>query len=390
MKIVFKNIRHHRFRYIYIGILTALMTLFIVSSIVLVSGVKSGINTAKNRLGADLVVLPPIEEDEFSPEEILFMGLPKTMILEGKYYDAIRNIDGVSACVPRIYLATMPAASCCDGEIQLIATDIKEDFLLGSWTETKELAKDEIILGYQFRGIAGDTVKYLGREFVVKEILGKTNTSYDLSGFISIEAAREIIADPFYEKLFGDFGEGDYSTLFLNAEDPKTMSNILKSQFGDKITVYATDKRISEYTGTVTLMQGFVWIVNILLVALNALAIFAITGIATQSRKNEIGSMVTIGCPPKQILSIIMGEQTTVVFFATVAAAIAAAALNILFGPMIEVQLKMPLSAVPIPKQMLIILGLLFVNTVIAGVSAFVSVRNVCREAPAELIKEAL
>lgn len=388
MSVVLKNIRHHRFRYLYIGVLMMLMTVFVISSIVLVSSVKEGIRTAKNKLGADLVVLSGESAGTVSPEDILYDGVPQTLRLDSKYCDEIRAIPGISAVVPRLYLATLSGASCCDGQIQLIATDMEDDFLLSSWVDTKDISDDEIILGYQFRNSAGETVRYLGREFRVADVLDKTNTGYDISGFITLNAAKEIIADPEYQEYFGEFGKDDVSMIFVSADDPKTANNIIKSQFGNELTVYASDKKLSEYTGTVNMLQGFVWIVNVLLVIINTISLFAITGIATQSRKNEIGSMMTIGYSKKQISWIFVREQLCVVLAATLAAAVVCFAGKSAAKQMLEYTLSLPMSNVPLAKQAVIIAVLTVINGIIACVSVIVSVRSVCSAPPAELIKE--
>lgn len=388
MSVVLKNIRHHRFRYLYIGVLMMLMTVFVISSIVLVSSVKEGIRTAKNKLGADLVVLSGESAGNVSPEDILYDGVPQTLRLDSKYCDEIRAIPGISAVVPRLYLATLSGASCCDGQIQLIATDMEDDFLLSSWVDTKDIRDDEIILGYQFRNSAGETVRYLGREFRVADVLDKTNTGYDISGFITLNAAKEIIADPEYQEYFGEFRQDDVSMIFVSADDPKTANNIIKSQFGNELTVYASDKKLSEYTGTVNMLQGFVWIVNVLLVIINTISLFAITGIATQSRKNEIGSMMTIGYSKKQISWIFVREQLCVVLAATLAAAVVCFAGKSVAKQMLEYTLGLPMSNVPAAKQAVIIAALTVINGIIACVSAIVSVRSVCSAPPAELIKE--
>ncbi len=389
-RLLIRNIRYHRSRYRYIGILTALMTLFTLSGAVLVSGVKAGILTARNRLGADLVVLPAAAAERTPPEDIFVSGVPETMVLDGEVYEEVRSLEGVTVCVPRIYLATLPQASCCDGEIQLIGTETEKDFLLSTWADTEQMEDDEIILGYQFRNIGKDTVHYLGREFRVREILEKTNTGYDSSGFITMEKAREIVSDPAYAHRFSGFGPSDISALFLSAEDPKTMNAILKSRFGNSVEIYAADKRLSEYTGTVNLLQGFTGLVSGLLAVIEVLSLFTVASIATQSRRNEIGSMMTVGCTAGRICLLFTGEQTLVVFLSTLLSAAAAAGLQTFLAPVIESSLSLPLSALPLSRQVLPVSALLAGNCLTGALSAFSAVHSVCRTSPACLIKEAM
>lgn len=385
-----KNIKHHRFRYVFIFLIALFVNLLIFSSLIITKQAQNGIQTAKNRLGADLVVTAQTDNADITAEDILFNGIPSTVRLNKDIETKVRNIKDshITDMVSRLYVSTLSGMSCCDGQIQLIATDIGKDFLLSAFISTDKLKTDEIIMGSRLGVTVGDTVQYFGREFKVVEVVEKTNTGMDISGFISFETANEIMTDDKYRmEYFSDWKDGDISMLFISSDNPKITNNILKSILGNSVSVYAVDKKISEYVGSVGLIDKIITILTIFLIIIGFISLSALSITGTALRKNEVGCYLLIGMNKKKIYRLFIAEQMLVVLMGTFIAIIISVLCTTNFSMWIEKLLNLPLS-IDMGTVFLISISLLMGSILIAVFSAMIGVSTVLKHKPCDLIKE--
>lgn len=385
-----KNIRHQKFRYVFIFLIALFTNLLIFSSLIITKQARDGIQTAKNRLGADLVVTGGTDGSDVTAEDILFNGVPSTVRLDRDIEDKIRNIrdSHITDMVSRLYVSTLSGMSCCDGQIQLIATDIGNDFLLSAFISTDRLEADEIVMGSRLGVSEGDTVQYFGREFRVVEVIEKTNTGMDTSGFISFETARGIMEDERYrDGYFPDWKDGDISMLFISSDNPKVTNNIIKSVLGNEVTVYAVDKKISEYTGSVGIIDKITAVLTVFLIIIGFISLSALSVTGTALRKNEVGCYLVIGMDKKRIYRLFISEQVIVVLSGTFLAILLSVLCTTDFGTWIEQLLNLPMS---IDTDIIFLISILIMSgsLLIAVFSAMIGVSVVLRDSPCDLIKE--
>lgn len=382
-----KNIRHYIFRYIITFVILLLINIFIFASSIIINGTMDGIEIAKNKIGADLVVSSKIEEFDKIAENIMYDGLPQTLFVDKKYEDSLRNISHVTRITSRLYLATLKGASCCDDQVQLIATDLKNDFLLSAVVKSKELGENEIILGSKFKAVVGETVQYYGREFIVKEKIDKTGTGYDISGFISYDSARSIMKDKQYSDLYGNIGENTTSIIFINSDNPEITKNIIESQFGKELSVYSMNSKISSYISTVGAIKKIIILLDIFLFIVGFCSIFGITLICTDSRKNEFGALLLLGKTKAFAWRIFTLEQIIIGLIAVIFSVIITLGIKNLFIISIENLVNAPIvnSSISILVNSVLILG---IDLLIVLISTAIAVYKLCKIDSCELIKE--
>ena len=387
LTLITKNIKRYRYRYAFIFLITFIINLSLFAGNSFVQEVKTGIDTVRNRLGADIVLLPgDIDDSDVKAEEILFHGCPSTFAMEDITAD-IEGINAVTECVSRLYLASLGGQSCCDGSIQLIATDISKDFLLNPYTKVKTLNDNEIILGSRSNVEIGGIVKYFGREFVVKDKLSKTNTGIDESGFISFNAAHLITDDPKYKHTyFDDFTDNSISMIFIKTDDPHLTNDVIKSRFGKKVSVYVPDKKIADYTRSMLILSKSIGLLNVSLMIVGILSILCITLVSTETRRNEFGSMILMGYKPMHCFAYFTSEHVIVTTFASMCALI----IHLLTNNLSTLYISRLFNVPVIKGNQWALIVIVFVLTVIFTMSATtISTMKMNETSPAKLIKEA-
>ncbi len=380
-KLIFNNIKRFAFRYTFIFLIAFIVSLSVSFTYTFISEMRAGISVVKNRLGADLVVLPKNAES-VDVESVLFNGTPVTYNMPSLNLTDVPQIENY---VKRLYLATLDGQSCCDGSIQLIATDIADDFLLSPYITTKTLADNEIILGHRFNVTPGTTVKYFGREFTVKERMEKTNTGLDLSGFISYTAAASIINDPNYSDIFSDFTDTSVSMIFIKSFNPKLTNNVIKSKYGDIASVYVPDKKIADYTKSLFVLQKSLNVINISLIIVGILSLLSITSISVETRRNEFGSVMLLGYKVKHCYLYFTVEHLIVTFTAWLVSILSLILIKPIIGQSISKTLDVPMVNTK-DLTPLIMLGFMTLAVII---STFLSILKITKTDPATLIKEA-
>lgn len=382
-----KNIRHYIFRYGITFAILLLINIFVFASSIIINGAMDGIEIAKNKIGADLVVSSKTENFDEIAENIMYDGLPQTLFVDKKYEESIKSIPHVTRVVSRLYLATLKGASCCDDQVQLIATDFTNDFLLSTVVKSKELGLNEIILGSKFAAEVGETVKYYGREFVVKEKIEKTGTGYDISGFISYESAKSIMEDKQYEDLYGKIDKTATSIIFVNSDNPEITKNIIESQYGKALSVYSMNSKLSGYISTVGAIKKLIIVLDVFLFVVGFCAIFGLTLICTDSRKNECGSLLLLGKTKAFVWRVFSLEQVIVCLVAVATSIIITLCVKGLFIVSIENLVNAPImnSTLSVFTNSTIILG---IDLIIGLLSTGIAVYKLYKIEPCELIKE--
>ena len=382
-----KNIHHYIFRYGITFVILFLMNIFVFASSIIINGAMDGIEIAKNKIGADLVISSKTENFDEIAENVMYEGLPQTLFVDKKYEDLIKKDSHVTSVVSRLYLATLKGASCCDDQVQLIATDFSNDFLLATVVDSKELGQNEIILGSKFAANVGEKVKYYGREFVVKEKIEKTGTGYDISGFISYESAKSIMEDKQYEDLYGKIDKTATSIIFVNSDNPEITKNIIESQYGKALSVYSMNSKLSGYISTVGAIKKIVFILDIFLFIIGFCAIFGITLICTDSRKNECGSLLLLGKTKAFVWGLFTLEQVMICLLSVVTSVIITLCIKSLFIVNIESLVNAPVmnSTLSVVTNSLIIMA---IDLIIVLISTGIAIYKLYKVDPCELIKE--
>jgi putative ABC transport system permease protein len=322
-RLALRNLSKQKFQTIILFVLLSITTITLFFSDFLTSSMRDGLKEAKERLGADLIVVP----DRFVSgiEESLFLGKPCTVNFDKDWLDKIAKVEGVDKVSYQLYIASL-GMECCDSSLQLIAFDADSDFVVAPWLSEdgiKHIAEDEIVLGSNMKKKVGDKVKYFGREFRVIDILAETGMGYDNCAFISYATAYRIANDPKYDNIL-PFHKNEKVISMVqvklkvdqNANEVK--DNIEKTYPDSKIAVYTTSSMVSRFAGTLSDFNIYGTIFKILFLIFTVIALYGVYSITIHLRKTEFGIFFSFGTRRRTILLMLIAEMLILVVIATV------------------------------------------------------------------------
>ena len=294
------------------SLVTALVILIsvfvVVVSNIMVSTLERGVSLARDRLGADVMVLPTGASTNAS--EVLFTAQPVNVYLPQETIGQVAGVAGVAGVTPQFFTQTVDQ-SCCSimGVTRVVGIDLATDFVIKPWiveSGVDRLESDMILVGSAAPSIQGDQVSILGSVFHVASALEETGTSVDKTIFMDIDAARTIAANsPYLEGVWN--GIDPYTSVscimvdLAPGADPAAAAREIMSTCPGAVAVVA-----SELIAGVSSQFGAIETVSAaLLVMLLVIAMLALAGrfsALAAARTKELGLMRTMGVDKKGIL----------------------------------------------------------------------------------------
>ena len=170
-------------------ILTVLLfSFFLFAGSVFSVSLAGGAESAANRLGADVMIVP----EGYDPhiDSILLSGKPSTFTLPEDTLELLGGLEadiGIDRLSPQAFLATL-RASCCSYPVQLVGIDYDTDFIVKPWMENtlrRRLKDGEVIVGCHVSGWPGDTLTFFGKDLPVAGRLEQTGMGFDATVFMT-------------------------------------------------------------------------------------------------------------------------------------------------------------------------------------------------------------
>jgi len=284
-------------------------------SSVLVDSMEDSLEKTVNRIGADVIVVP--KEYESSMADSLFMGELCNFSFDSKWVEDIKNVDGIEAISPQLYMQTM-SASCCDSAVQLIAFDPETDFIVSSWLEDdgiKMPGRGEFIVGSSITPGDSGTMKFFNVEYKVIGQLEKTGTSYDSCVFMNYDTAQDMMNGETWVKFFGATPDVRQmvSSLMIRAEEDMPITTIagainFKLPDGSPVSAYTTNGIMSDAMASVESMGSYTRILMGLISVLVVAALLCIFTITINERTKEFGILASLGADSNKLSGIVLTE----------------------------------------------------------------------------------
>lgn len=308
-----RNLKHYRARYVICAIIAALTTILTCAIVTLNVSNAHDVSNARDRLGADVAVVGAGYEG--SLEAILFDGAIGTLRLSREWENKLRNLEEVDDIASQTYLGTLPGASCCDGEIQLIAFDPQNDFQISPYLpeSCKDLQSDEIILGNNFIVKPGDTVKYYNKEFTVKALMDRTSLGIDSAAYISYDALAEMITDERNDTLHEL--EGMTSVIYVrsNQTNADVLGNMILSTLGrQEIAVVKVRANLDSLSQVLRQSSLTLYYVLAAVIAMSLLSMFTLNTFTLLSRRMEIGALLVRNVSLRSVIKLYTQELVCV------------------------------------------------------------------------------
>ncbi len=208
-------------------------TLF--SGRILSMSLNRGAENLKERLGADIAVVPEGQESNY--QGIILSGEPVECSMKRDLESSILAIEGVEKVTPVIYLASLNA-SCCSVPIQIIGFDPKTDFVTSPWISgeySADYGDGNLVIGANIATDEHNTLTFFGRTYDVSARLNKTGTGMDKSVYVTFDVMEQLIKDAREKGV--SFGSTDDESRFSeNITDSYVSAFLVRVKDG-----YSTD-----------------------------------------------------------------------------------------------------------------------------------------------------
>ena len=196
-------------------------------------GFEQGLERGRQRLGADLLVVPG--NATVDPDRALFAGSPLSVYMDKKYADEARKIPGVRRVEAQFFTQSLKLECCSIGtESRLIGIEDKVTQRLAGMSVNgrEKLEPDEVIIGSELLGgvnKSGSLIELLGYIFRLGYRLEPTGTALDYSILMPIDSARDLAAkSDALKPVWQDAGDphGLISALLIEVDDPSRIKEI--------------------------------------------------------------------------------------------------------------------------------------------------------------------
>ncbi len=318
--IPFKNILCRKSQSIFTIIITSITIFVFVSSLAVFINLQNGIELSKNRLGANIIVLPNNSTTGIS--DTIFTAKPENTYMNKNILDKISSINTIENITPQFFTQTLSGGCCSYGEnIRLVGYDEKTDFMLKPWFDKQSFNKlkdNEVIIGSKVEAFLGNKVAILGYPFKVVGTLYPTGSGMDETIYMNINVARSLALEE--EDLKAFFKEDNPKNLIsaiyiktkANVKPENTVNEINKLNLSVK--AYSTSETIEGLKSQINSIGIIIIWFFISIILISSLSLIGRFNSTANQRKKEIGILRAIGVQKSGIAKIILVEALTLSF----------------------------------------------------------------------------
>lgn len=328
--LIWKSLLHRKLQTLSVVLAIAVSVAIIFCTTALYKGVHSGLELSRQRMGADIVIIPGGLTIE--PSLYLFGGATTNTYMPQATLDAVRGIPGITNATPQFFTNTL-TADCHDigTNNRMLGYDPATDWIIGPWLKKihkQALNADEVILGAKVPTWVENKIAILGKWYNIVAIAEETGTALDYSLFVSMDEARRVVSiNKQLQSVWKEQGPPSelVSAILVKVSDSASLTDVVAAiqQVGYVQIIVAAEvkKRINDQFTVLLLLVGGIG-------ALTALAslfqLFSRFYSLTWDRQAEWGLYLALGASGRDITYIIAGEAIAI----TLAGAVAGIALG--------------------------------------------------------------
>ncbi|MDA4125916.1 MAG: ABC transporter permease [Thaumarchaeota archaeon] len=320
--LVRREVRGRALRTVASGTAIAVLVGVLLSTLLLTNGAAYSVSSTKDKLGADLLVVPvettlsaqPFYTLSYAGNTVTNSGITSYSIpryLEGSITQQIASVPGVKEATPQLLVTYFFPAGGCGGlnVVYIVGVATTNNFLLKSYLPTnasESLSGNGAVSGAEVPGFyqLPTLGLFYGVQLDPRATLPRTGTFMDHIIFVSMDTANAMLRwqlagnDPTKAQMQPlTFHEGQVSAVFVKLDDGAS-STAVAAAVGSRapsVKAYTLDSIAKatalQFSGLLSIFSvsgTLVWVGSLTLVA-------TLASLATSERKGEIGVMRTLG-----------------------------------------------------------------------------------------------
>lgn len=357
-------------------------------------GGRAGLQTAMNRLGADLLIVP--ENLATKVETALLTGKPYPAWMDRANVEKIARVSGVVQASPQLYLATLPNAACCSAsEMFIMAYEPATDFTLRAWLNQnlgRDLGRGEVIGGSRvYATDAGENIRVYGTLLRLKGKLAPSGTGLDNTLFMSFETAREVARmseTRAVQKLVIPTNQISAILVKLQPEaNPQKVAYLIE-QAADDVLAMQSPEMVQSARRELTGLMRIIVIVLVLVWLLSVAVSGLIFSLAAHERRRELGVLRALGSSRSFVFRLLLAEAAALALAGAATGLVLCLAIAFCFRDAIVFLLEIPFLFPPPMSLAALIFGGLLAAVLSVVLAACVPVWRISRMEPALAMRE--
>ncbi len=366
----------------------------VLSTVIISRGGDESLRLARERLGADVVVVP--RGSVTGVEGALLLGKATNTYMPRAVVDGIRQVPGVAIASPQLYLTSMANSSCCSVSLMfMFAYDPATDFTIEPWLMEKlgqDLTNGQAVGGADvFVPEGDDSIKLYGYEFDLVGNLEPTGTNLDQTLFMTFDTAYEMEqVSQTAAKMALPVLEDTVSSVMVRVapgNDRTEVAEAIAAAIPEVQAVPAAEM-FGSYGAQISGVQRTMVVIVVLTVVLSLALMALVFWMAVHERSRQIGVLRALGATQRFVLLSYMTEAVLLAFIGGLVGAVLAAAVMYLFHDLLVSALGFTIMLPSFLSLLgLVVLGLL-IALAVAAVAAFVPALRASRQEPAVSMRE--
>lgn len=391
-RLALTDIARNEFRSWTVFLSATLVAALVLSGALVLNGTNDALSITRGRLGADVLVVPTGSEARV--ESALLMGTPSPEWMPAASVDEIRDVPGVEAASPQMYLTSLEGASCCSvSNMFIVAFEPASDFTVGPWL--KDGAVGDLGLGQAVGGAYVSTpdegLKLYGYPLELVDTLAATGGNLDQSLFVTFETAREMAGRSGTQAVQPlEIPEDSVSSVLVRTADhtdPNAVAAAILNEVPGVGVVLAPTMFESYRAQVATVRDTLVFAVGLTL-TLSVLLIAVVFSMASHERRREIGVWRALGATHAHVtLSFVLQAAILAAAGGLVGAAFAALGAY-LFHDYIVTRIGVPFLFPPPATLAALAAGGLVIAVLTASLASLVPAIRASRQDPAAAMRE--
>jgi len=345
--LAWRNVQRRPFRSCCLIIIIMLFSATLFGGSVLMKNLSLGISGMADRLGADILIVPHGYEKNL--EVALLRGEPSSFYLKVDLIDKIKDIQGIDAISPQLFIASLNAG-CCSTKVQLIGFDQHSDFVIKPWLQSQlstPLTDNEVVVGAKISSQVGDEIKFFNHPFKIAAKMDSTGMGFDTSVFMTLQAARTLMQEAKLVEGDVDHFANYVSSVFIKVNpdyQPKDIVNQIMPKYAIdyNIDFVMTKGMISNISKWLNSFSTIVYSLSAIFWVLAIIVIFIIFSSMLNERKREISLLRILGASRLTLVKMLLRESLIISALGGIAGILIAAILLYAFSLLICQSIGLP------------------------------------------------
>lgn len=381
----FRNLKGYAGRTAALVLFALLMAVAVFGGTMVIGGVRSGLQTVQNRLGADIMVIPEDAESEFDAQTVLLQMEPGYFYMDRSKVDEIAQVEGIDKISPQLFMASAKAG-CCSARLQMIAFDPATDFTVQPWIADSYKEGDmglmDIFVGSNVTPNDDLIIRFYDNDCKVIGQFAPTGSTLDNCVYMTADTVKVLIESSFVKGLnkYTDYDPDEVVSAVMIKVAPGADIETVAEEIRQKVSgvsvstatnmVAGISESLSSLSKTVSVFIFIFWLLGMLMTVL----LFAMM---INERRREFASLAAMGASRKILSGIVTKEAMAVNLIGGTIGIAFSAVILFMFRELIGQSLGVGF-VLPSAGTVILLAVVALASVVLAGaVSSWIAVRKV-------------